>query len=552
MAEEIKVEIKRRADARRERQSALGTTAGTGDTNFIIETGEGSAVNIAMARQPPADTTSSDGTGSPQKSASKSPLEDPRLHWVSSELGFLDQYEENHDRFPLLSGGRDFEIDFLMKYLDYIFPLLFPFYQPRLHETGRSWVLALLRRNRVAFHSAMSLSAFFFTFTLINSYPGQHDYCKSQLWEKIGAQTNICFKMIQHDIQDLSLRGSQVTLSEKVRAMESITQYLIFEVALSGSADWTSHLTPALALFEDIWQTSNAERPESSLLAVLNAMTPPLHFGGSQGGFVWTPEQAGFRFFTGLLVFIDIIAGTSLERSSRLADYHPHLLADVDDGLPQFGITPVQLSSLIGAQNWVLLAISQINELDAWKKEMKEASSPSMVDVVERESRISSMLAEGIARLNEAIPSPQEDNPLSLHSYTSPHFTPSSNSSTTATIIWAHAASIYLAVVVSGWQPAETRSSVDQVLELLRTVDPTHMRTLAWPICVGGCLAEAGAQEQALRDLFTGMDELSMVGALGEARKIIEKVWESRETLEQETWDLASCFRILGAPVLLV
>jgi hypothetical protein len=52
--------------------------------------------------------------------------------------------------------------------------------------------------------------------------------------------------------------------------------------------------------------------------------------------------------------------------------------------------------------------------------------------------------------------------------------------------------------------------------------------------------------------LLAGMDELSMVGALGEARKIIERVWESRETLDREAWDLAACFRILGAPVLLV
>jgi len=65
-------------------------------------------------------------------------------------------------------------------------------------------------------------------------------------------------------------------------------------------------------------------------------------------------------------------------------------------------------------------------------------------------------------------------------------------------------------------------------------------------------MSEAGSHEQELRNLLTGMDELSMVGALGEARKIMERVWENRETLDRETWDLAACFRILGAPVLLV
>jgi hypothetical protein len=65
-------------------------------------------------------------------------------------------------------------------------------------------------------------------------------------------------------------------------------------------------------------------------------------------------------------------------------------------------------------------------------------------------------------------------------------------------------------------------------------------------------MSEAGSQERQFRDLFARVDELSMVGALGEARKIMEKVWENRESLDRDTWDLAACFRILGAPVLLV
>jgi hypothetical protein len=552
MTETIKAQIKRRADTRRERQTAQVTTADPGDRNFIIESGQTFTDKTPHPRQPQFHTIHHDAT---ESSSNMEAGTVERMQWMGSVLGFLDEYEEFHDHLPILSRGRDFEIDFMMKYLDYVFPHLFPFYQPGIHETGRSWVLALLRRSRVAFHSAMSLSAFFFISTLIDVYPGQHEVCKSQLWEKVGRQADICFEMIQLDIQDLSLRSSESTLLEKVRVMESITQFLIFEVALSRSADWNLHLTPALALFEEIWQSTTTEGSESKLLAVLDAMTLHLRFGLDHGGYVWSPEQAGFRFFTGFLVFIDIIASTSLERPPRLTEYHPHLLADRDNSESDFGMVPLRLSSLVGCQNWVLLTIGRITLLDVWKKEMKRAARLSMVELVNRASHISRTLNDGTLRLEKPTSGPPKANALILRSHITGHLSTSSSSSTAHTRIWAHAAHIYLAVVVSGWQPsnAEIRFSVSQILELLRTVDcSTHLRTLVWPLCVAGCISEVGSHEQEIRNLLASMDELSMVGALGEARKIMERVWETRETLDYETWDLAACFRILGTPVLLV
>ncbi|EXJ57238.1 hypothetical protein A1O7_07585 [Cladophialophora yegresii CBS 114405] len=578
MAQRIKAQVKRGADVRREKQTTTGqgtstsTCSGEGG-NFILESGrangaprlEDSDQRHAMRR--PQVSTREANTARPP------PRQIVGLNWTTSVLGFLDAYEEvtldDDDHLPILARGRDFELDFLMKYLDYVFPHQFPFYRPSLHETGRSWVLALLRRSRAAFHSAMSLSAYFFTFTLIDPYPGQHDACKAQLWAKVGSQTDMCFKMIQRDIRALSDRGARATLVEKSQVMESIVQVLLFEVTLGRSANWNLHLTPALALFDQIWQSASfstaTELPGSKLLAVLDTMTLSLQFGlehdGGGGGYVWSPEQAGFRFFTGLLVFIDIIASTALERAPWLSERHAHLLADRDRGVPVFGAVTVQLSGLVGCQNWVLLAVSQVTLLDVWKKEMKRTARLSMTELVDRASHIARTLHDGVYRLDQQqqqqqpTPSLRNDNPLDYRSFFESRPATSPTPSTNSTKIWAHAAQIYLAVVVSGWQPsnAEIRAGVARVLELLRTADcSTHLRTLAWPLCVAGCLSEAGSHEEQFRDLFTGMDELSMVGALGEARQVMEKVWEKRESVNHDTWDLAACFRILGAPVLLV
>ncbi|KIW65835.1 hypothetical protein PV04_08056 [Phialophora macrospora] len=614
MAQRIKAQVKRRADTRREKQirQLTGSGADTGDGDFILESGQDSvgvhktsrsrraqihathdindgSINRFSSNTEAVKGTAEDSNHHPsediaalqrqrssrstreraQRSNPTPPRETDKKPWTASVLGFLDDYEEVHDHVPMLGRRRDFDLDFLTKYLDYVFPHLFPFYRPGLHETGRSWVLALLRRSRVAFHSALSLSAYFFTFTLIDAYPGQHGACKGQLWEKVGRQTDMCFEMIQHDIRDLSVRGSRATLPEKVRVMESIVQFLIFELAVGRSANWDLHLTPAIALFEEIWQSAGTTvdeegGSESQLLAVLDAMAPPLRFGLERGGYyIWSPEQAGLRFFTGLLVFIDIVASTALERPPRLAEHHAHLLADQDDGVREFGTVPVQLSGLVGCQNWVLLAISRITLLDGWKKmemEMNTTAGRSTMDSLgDRAAPISRTLKDGISRLaQQPTADPGRINPLDFRSYFNAlgQSPPSATSSSTIlTKIWAHAAQIYLAVVVSGFQPshAEIRSSVSRVLELLQTVDcATHLRTLAWPLCVAGCMAEAGGHELQFRDLFARVDELSMVGALGEARKIMETAWQTRESLDRGPSDLAACFRILGAPVLLV
>ncbi|OAL19311.1 hypothetical protein AYO22_09855 [Fonsecaea multimorphosa] len=551
MAERVKAEIKRGADCRRSRQTTQVTTGGTGVRDFILESGQSAVDKTSRPLQPQVPS------GYSQITRPASGKESERAQWAASILGFLDEYEQVDDHLPMLARGRDFDVDFLAKYLDYVFPLLFPFYRPRLHETGRSWVLALFRRSRLAYHSAMSLGTYFFIFTLIDAYPGQHSSCKSQLWEKVGKQIDTCFEMIQHDVHDLRLRGRHSPLIDRARVMESITQFLIFEAALGRSANWNLHLTPALALFEEMWLTTAGS--ESKLLAALDAIDvplQPLQFGLKPGsGYVWSPEQAGFRFFTGLLVFIDIVASTALEQPPRLLEYHSDLLDPHDLGEPEFGTVPLQLSAIMGCQNWVLLVISQISVLDAWKKEMKKAERLSMTELLDRENEISRALNDGMSNLDKSTSDAGKNPLLNSRPYLTGGSSTSSRPSTTTTQIWAYAARVYLTVVVSGWHPSNAgiRSDVSRILELLRTINcPDHLRTLAWPLCVAGCMSGAGEQEQEFRHLLATMDDLGLVGALAEVRKIMERVWESRNLLDSETWDIAACLRVLGVPALLV
>lgn len=97
----------------------------------------------------------------------------------------------------------------------------------------------------------------------------------------------------------------------------------------------------------------------------------------------------------------------------------------------------------------------------------------------------------------------------------------------------------------------EVRSGVAHALRLLQTVvGSSHLRVLAWPLCVAGCMAER-PQEQAFRNLFSELDKTALIGILGEALRVMESVWQNRGNMSSESWDVEACLNILGAPVLL-
>lgn len=127
------------------------------------------------------------------------------------------------------------------------------------------------------------------------------------------------------------------------------------------------------------------------------------------------------------------------------------------------------------------------------------------MELVHRATVIKDSLQASLAQLeNSLVIIPQEESSL-LDIFTtnySEESKPPASQSSLVTLVWAHAALIYLSVVVSGWQPAsvDVRYHVGWIVELLtrQISPPTLLRTMVWPFCVAGCLAEL-AQEAHLR-----------------------------------------------------
>ncbi|KAL6887107.1 fungal-specific transcription factor domain-containing protein [Trichoderma evansii] len=538
MAAQIKSQIKQQAGCRRERHHASAGVAGFAkttrirpDINFInlIPKHDLSNGRITSRIDAANETT-------PILNSNQNAEMNTRKRKVSDTApGF--SLANNFDVRPkpepdMMFYGEDYDMDFLMKYLDNVFPLIFPFYRAGLLSPGRGWIFSFISHSKVAFHSVLGISSYIFTVALSEQYSGEeHKLCKTVVWSRLVRQADMCFNMLQQDIRELNDQGDRANLLDKVRVMESIVQFLTFEVALGRSANWDNHLSPTIALFLDILQNYAAKTSTSIMLEILSQINQRPLYAIKEGYYVWDNRQECFRFFTGLLLFIDVAASTSLERPPQLLEYHPQLLSNGDDGTPGKGEATIRLSNLIGCRNWAIHVIAEISALDAWKKESMRKGIDYRTGLIERASHITQMLDEGGSQMDG------DGAALTVNS----------------TKIWGCAARIYLTVVISGWLPLlpEVRSSVAHALQLLQTMaGSSQLRALAWPLCVVGCIAEH-TQEQDFRNLFTELDKPTRIGTLDEALRIMESVWQIRGSTDSEVWDVQACLNILGMPALL-
>ena len=463
----------------------------------------------------------------------------------------------NHDTNILPAPSQsDFEPSLLMSYLDYAFPVLFPFYQPSILEGGRAWLLTLALKYTAFYHNIVGLAAYFYCAVPVLPGP-EHDACALKAQTELQIQMEKAVQGVQDSLRSVTHAGIHNSLSENIRLLGNIVQFVNFEVAFASSENWQIHLTAAVNLFvQTLTHFGFGQDGKSMLITMLKKLRSDVLMNCS----VWSAEQAALRFFSSLVIYQEIIAGTVQDKVPRLIHHYDELLVTSHTSEKS---DLLKLEDFVGCQTWVLRSIAEIASLNEWKKSSKQAGSLDIMDLVQRANAIQEVLRTGIAKLNNAaaspplqVPSPYRPLETILAKSNIAHGPGPSQAEDHCTIsrIWAHAAQVYLIVVLSGWQPSnlQLRSHVAQALEILRTIDnPSWLRTLAWPFCVTGCLATE-EQEPAFRSVANASSGLAMFGTLRDALAIMEKVWSQRYQQDPDTWDIASCLHILGHSVLLV
>ena len=447
-----------------------------------------------------------------------------------------------------IAFGRSDTILFMF-YLEHLLPFLFPFYRPSLLQGGRAWILEMMISSPVVRQATLCQSAYFFS--LARGTPN-HDV----VWETVLTQTRDAFGVLRQSLQVIDGSSIKEHLHGAVRIMASIMQVQRFEIAVLSFNNCQAHLNAALALFTQLLDSPGVVEPagpKSSFNAVMSYLGPPSWILPAQSIQVSSAEQAAFRFSSTILILDDIIASTVLQEPPKLYEYHRSLLDDIDGTEP-----PINLEAAVGCQNWVLLQIAEIAVLDAWKQRCKGAGNLDVMELVRRATVIKDSLEAHLTRLetDPIIISKEGSSLLDVFTedYCQPPKVPTSQSSL-VTGAWAHAALIYLFVVVSGWQPAsvDVRYHVARIVELLtcQISPPALLRTMVWPFCVAGCLAEP-TQEVHLRGMVEALQPPSVFGTVRKALEIMENVWCNRDAGDAASRDLATCFRSQGDLVLLV
>ncbi|KIM98595.1 hypothetical protein OIDMADRAFT_147066 [Oidiodendron maius Zn] len=437
----------------------------------------------------------------------------------------------------------------LMFYLEHLFPFLFPFYRPSLLEGGRAWILEMAICSPVVRQVTLCQSSYFFSLArgMANC---------DVVWEMVLKQTTEAFGVLRQALQVIDDSDIAEHLHGAVRILASIMQVQRFEIAVLSFDNCQAHLNAALALFRQLLDSPGAAGSAdacSRFNAVISHLGPSSWILPARCVQVPSAEQVAFRFSSALLILDDIIASTVLQERPRLYEYHHSLLSSIDGTDP-----PIDLETIVGCQNWVLLQIGEIAVLDAWKQQCKRAGNLDVMELVRRATAIKASLEAHLRSLEtDPVIVPNEGSSL-LDVLTTDYWQQSkipASQSPLVTRVWAHAALVYLFVVVSGWQPAsvDVRYHIGHIVELLTSQisPPELLRTMVWPFCVAGCLTELPQEADHLRGIVKALQPPSVFGTVHKALEIMENVWHNRIVGDVASCDLATCFRSQGCLVLL-
>ncbi|KAH8647947.1 fungal-specific transcription factor domain-containing protein, partial [Xylariales sp. PMI_506] len=541
MARRIQAQVRQGAEARRDRQYVQVMNLGTRTAPLPDET---------PASVSDTTTVTGSSSASPEVcedciSSGHSSASDSMLLKVSDSWSSLNQLSPS-------SSLSDCEIDFTMGYLDYVFPFLFPFYQPQMLNGGRSWLLSLLRDNRALFHTAMSMSSRFLVLALSNGDTCHHQVCKLRVWNSVVDHADTALRSMQEEMASLRGHGSHATIAHRARVLASMVQLMVFEVAMARTTNWHVHLTAAATLLDDVLDDHKGPDGQPDIDGIMHAMDKTSYASIISDRRVWNADQMPFRFFVAVLLCADIVCATKSRRPPRL---HKHLAYLIFDEVRTNNSNDALLRTedYIGCHGWALVAVSEAAMLNAWKQDAKAAGTLSAEELSFRSDRIFESIETGMGYLDKIeltgrVTTGLED--LLRKSYR-PQNARQLSEQIVATRIWAHAARIYTAIVAHGWQPEHPRirESVGAILALfLMDPTPAGLRSLAWPFCVGGCLAVAD-QEDVFRHLAAASGSLCEFGAVGEALRVMESVWRLRQQVGTD-WDLASCFEETGSEAL--
>ncbi|KAF5537615.1 Zn2 Cys6 DNA-binding protein [Fusarium mexicanum] len=425
-------------------------------------------------------------------------------------------------------------------YLDHVFSYLYPFYRPSSRRGGRSWILELLMTSSAFQQIVLSYSTYYYDLAAPQNGRTQVDKLHQ-------AESSVA--SLSQSMQTLLSVGSLDGHTHcACRVLTSIVQHHRYEIATANS-NWKIHFDGALALFTrllDRYSSAVESLHHSSTRAGFNAIVHDLN----------VPMQEAFIFSVGLMLFDDIVAAASSNQEPQLFQYHQHLLGGDDPAL--------ELEVIIGVKSCILRLLGQVASLNAKKHQDQAAGNLDELELAQHASTIMESLTASIEQLQESS-SPSSNPQSGERDYLEElraHYDSRDRARDTGLVsqTWAHATMVYLITVVSGWQPANAilRHHIDQIVQLLTGQIPIPLiRTIVWPLCVAGCLADP-PQRRVLLGVLGTLQPITLFSSVHKSVMIMERTWQRGSGFQSgnqpvmNNIGLATFFQMQGNLLLLI
>ncbi|KAK2058039.1 hypothetical protein LY76DRAFT_573380 [Colletotrichum caudatum] len=233
-----------------------------------------------------------------------------------------------------------------------------------------------------------------------------------------------------------------------------------------------------------------------------------------QGKGLFSADEKIVVFSKSLLAWMDILTCTVRGVVPSSLDSYNSLLSSQE--------LQDSFQTATGCEAWVLRAIMSLSALGAWKDEQESRNELSIRTLVKRADAISASIEDGI----KGLPVPDAPpSPMSSHVFTS-------SATQTVTVLYAHAALVYLNIVVSGSNSAvaETTQCIEGAIEVWKRLPPAiQQQPPTWPLLITAVLAR-GEQRQFFRGLLAACSLDSRAGTPhGNVRSAIERCWSEDE-----------------------
>ncbi|XEV01512.1 hypothetical protein FSHL1_006799 [Fusarium sambucinum] len=388
------------------------------------------------------------------------------------------------------------EAQYLVHYLDYIFPIQYAFYVDAPDQGGRGWLFFLLERNAPLRNAALTLSAF-------HQHTFSPYHTENQEDELLKYHTK-ALQELRHVVRHRDVGASADNIEEWLKFLAGSMFLISFEVFQGGTKHWQAHFNAIVSVIQNLTSSDfdfDASNPSSSDFDFQRGM------------------NTAQKFILANLVWIDILAPLATGTAPKLP-YHDWLNAG-----------RIDMSRVMGCSNCIMIAIGEMMALSSEASTM--GSNSFKIAIRGLEKRIFDGMEAAIDSTSTLTPT---------------------NRSVTHLFGAAALVELYTLGSENGMKSSDPYGAILRVINVLNSLAPhISLRAMPWPLCVAGCMA-LPPDEQYFDDLLKKLMDHAEAGFTncGTVYSVMKNAWEQRRRDPSRLWSARESMEDMGICALLI